>query len=125
MTHPHVFRKTGLQSAWIGDNEIDRRVAEDAGVGKKVMMTHYVRVLREKSNRTFHRILEGLPAEVLERFGHVATDARLEEKLQAALAAKDVETVARLAAELVSRKSPTRERLPLPSTKQVNSCEIL
>src|SRR5262249_50786945 len=65
--HPHTFRKTALQQAWVGDEKADEQVAQDAGVGRKVMLTHYVRVLREKSNRTFARILAGLPPEVARR----------------------------------------------------------
>jgi hypothetical protein len=102
--HPHIFRKTALQSAWIGDDEIDKRVAHDAGVGKKVLMAHYVTVLREKSNRTFRRILEGLPAEVLRRFGHADDDTCLEDKLQAAHEARDWAAVKMLADALENKK---------------------
>ena len=58
------------------------------------MMTNYVQEndeeMRQRSNRTYRRIIASLPAEVAVRYGHVR-DARseLEERLRAALDAKD------------------------------------
>jgi hypothetical protein len=99
----HFFRKTTLQQARRGE-DINRRVAEDARVGEAVMMTSYVteedEELRHRSNRTYWRIVAGLPLEVAQRYGYVesATD-RLEQKLQAAIAAKDWPLVKKLAAK--------------------------
>jgi hypothetical protein len=105
--HPHIFRKTALQQAWVGEEETAQRVADDARVGKEVLTAHYVKVdLWRKSNRTFQRILAALPAEVARRFGHVAEDRPLEDQLQRAAEAKDWEAVARLSAELADRKPP-------------------
>lgn len=105
----HHFRKTTLQQARRGE-DINRRVAEDARVGEAVMMTSYVteedEELRHRSNRTYWRIVAGLPLEVARRYGYVetATD-RLEQKLQAAIAAKDWSLAKRLAAKLESAKA--------------------
>lgn len=69
----HVFRKTGLQHAVDGEAE-SRRVAEDAQVSLRVMTTHYTpaqeRQLRDKSNRTFERIVKSLPLPILLRYGY-------------------------------------------------------
>jgi integrase len=106
--HPHIFRKTALQQAWVGDEEADGKVAQDACVGKAVMMKHYVRVLREKSNRTFRRILAALPPELARRYGHVeAAGDRLEARLQAAIAAEDWSNVTKLSAELAAQQRPS------------------
>jgi integrase len=104
--HPHIFRKTALQQAWVGDDKADEQVAQDAGVGRKVMLTHYVRVLREKSNRTFSRILAGLSPEVARRYGYADEPSSLQEQLQQAVEAKDWEAAARLSAQLASEQGP-------------------
>src|SRR3954447_6052940 len=90
-TVAHTFRKTALQQAWLGDEKADEQVAQDAGVGRRVMMTHYVRVLRPKSNRTFARILAELPPEVAQRYGYAAEQPSLEERLRLAVEARDWE----------------------------------
>jgi integrase len=105
----HIFRKTSLQYARSGE-DINRRVAEDARVSEKVLMTNYVREtdeqLRAKSNRTYERILASLPKDVAHRYGHVEPKVNsLEQRLQAAVAAKDWPLAARLTADLVGRGS--------------------
>ena len=100
----HVFRKTTLQHARQGE-DINRQVAADARVSETVMMTNYVQEsdeeMRQRSNRTYHRIIASLPIEVAERYGHVR-DARseLEERLRAATEAKDWVLAAELAKRL-------------------------
>jgi integrase len=100
--HPHVFRKTGLQFAWIGEEDATQRVADDARVSESVLKAHYVKVeLWRKSNRTFQRILAGLPPDVARRYGHVAKiENALEQQLNDALASKDWSSVIRLSAKL-------------------------
>jgi hypothetical protein len=91
----------------VGDDKADELAARDAGVGRKVMLTHYVRVLREKSNRTFCRILAGLSPEVARRYGDApAEEPTLEEQLRLVFAAKDWEEVARLSAQLTRTQEP-------------------
>jgi lysozyme family protein len=70
------------------------------------MATEEDEELRHRSNRTYWRIVAGLPLEVARRYGYVetATD-RLEQKLQAAIAAKDWALAKRLAAKLESAKA--------------------
>lgn len=104
--HPHVFRKTALQQAWVGDDKADEKVAQDAGVGRRVMMTHYLRVQRPKSNRTFARILAGLSPEVAWRYGYAAQKPSLEEELRQAVEAKDWVAVTRLSAQLTRKQEP-------------------
>ena len=104
--HPHVFRKTALQQAWVGDASMDQRVAQDACVGKEVLLAHYVRVLREKRNRTYCRILAALPAEVASRYGNAEQPPSLKEQLRRAVEAEDWEAVDRVRAELAGRREP-------------------
>jgi len=96
----HVFRKTALQLAWDGEDDVGRRVADDAVVGETVLLSHYVKPrLWRKSNRTYYRIQASVPPEVASRFGHVETPlSALERKLEAASAARDWPLVAELAA---------------------------
>jgi len=75
-------------------------------VGKEVMLAHYVRVLREKSNRAHRRILAALPAEVAYRSGHVADRPSPEEQLRHAVEARDWQEAARLSALLGGQKEP-------------------
>jgi integrase len=100
----HVFRKTALQHARRGE-DINRQVAEDARLGEAVMMTAYVKEtddeLRARSNRTYHRILASLPAEVVRRYGHAERPPLpLEEQLAAATVARNWSLVAALSAKL-------------------------
>jgi len=100
----HVFRKTTLQHARRGE-DINRQVAADARVSESVMMTNYVKEtdedMRQRSNRTYRRIMASLPVEVAARYGLVR-DARseLEERMRAAMDAKDWAQAAELAARL-------------------------
>lgn len=110
----HHFRKTTLQQARRGE-DINRQVAEDAKVGEVVMMTHYVTEeddeLRHRSNRTFWRIVASLPLDVSRRYGYVASPTdRLEQQLQAAIAAKDWSLARRLATKLESTQASEQMR---------------
>jgi integrase len=89
----HLFRKTTLQHARRGE-DVNRSVARDARLGEQVMLTSYVKETDEErragSNRTFARIVAGLPGEVARRYGHEeACPARLEDQLRAATEARD------------------------------------
>jgi hypothetical protein len=100
----HMFRKTTLQHARNGE-DLNLQVAQDAQVGVSVMMTHYVEEMdeqmRQRSNRTYQRIVASLSPEVRRRYGYVPSPtAELESLLQAAYAARDWEKVAELAAKL-------------------------
>ena len=103
----HIFRKTSLQLARSGE-DLNRQVAADARLTESVLTAHYVQEtdeqLRHKSNRTYRRILASLPVEVARRLGHVeAEGASLEDRLQAAIVAKDWALVADLSARLAER----------------------
>src|SRR5262249_21256783 len=103
--HPHVFRKTSLQLAWDSD-EARQQALADAKVSEKVLRANYLskldKALREESNRNFHRIGAALPAEVARLYGHVgAATPDLEERLKAAIEAKDWAVVARVSAEIL------------------------
>jgi integrase len=105
----HMFRKTMLQHARNGE-DLNLRVAQDAKVGVSVMMTHYVEEMdeqmRQRSNRTFQRIVASLSPEVRRRYGYVPSPtAELEGLLQAAYAARDWQKVAELAAKLEQQRS--------------------
>ena len=105
----HVFRKTALQYALRGD-DVASQVAIDAGVSESVLMTNYAKETdveaRQRSNRTFRRILASLPPEVAIRYGFVH-DARseMENQLRAAIDAKDWGRATELVAKL--RQEPT------------------
>lgn len=104
----HIFRKTTLKYARVGE-DANRLVAQDARVGENVMMKSYVKEtdeeLRQKSNRTFHRICASLPPEVASRMGYVEEPSDpLKRQLAEATAANNWDLAARLAAELARRK---------------------
>ena len=103
----HVFRKTTLQHARRGE-DINRQVAADACVSESVMMTNYVEEhdeeMRQRSNRTYRRIIASLPTDVAERYGYVRdSKADLEERLRAALDAQDWGLASELSACLARR----------------------
>lgn len=105
----HVFRKTTLQLARRGE-DVNRLVAQDARLSEGVMMTNYVMELdeefRQRSNRTYHRILAALPLKVAERYGYAPTERdRLGEQLRAAVAMEDWDKVAGLSARLKGSQS--------------------
>jgi integrase len=105
----HIFRKTVLQFALEGE-ESDHKVAADARLTERVMLGHYTDktevLLHARSNATYLRLLAGLPDDVAARYGYERPAAGpLEELLQAATEAKNYELVARLAAELASRRA--------------------
>jgi integrase len=103
----HIFRKTTLQYARRGE-DANRLVAQDARVGEGVMMTSYVKEtdeeLRQKSNRTFHRIHASLPPEVARRFGYAEPPVDpLRQQIGEAMAAGNWDLVTRLSLELARR----------------------
>ena len=81
-------------------------VAQDARLSEGVMMTNNVMELdeenfRQRSNRTYHRILAALPLEVANRYGYSPTTLdRLEEQVRAAVGAKDWDKAAKLSQQL-------------------------
>jgi integrase len=104
----HVFRKTSLQYARVGE-DVNRQVAKDARLSESVMMANYVREtdeeMRQRSNRTYRRLLASLSPAVRRRYGYEPSPTEeLEEQLQAAHAAKDWRLVAELAAKLESHR---------------------
>lgn len=107
----HVFRKTSLQHARRGE-DINRQVAQDARVSEGVMMTNYVKEtdeeMRQRSNRTYYRILASLSPEVARRYGHVEVVLSvLEHQLQAAVAAKNWKLASELTAKLDAEQRRT------------------
>ena len=106
---PHVFRKTSLQFARIGE-DVNLEIAHDAKVSAAVLTYHYVKEtdeqLRQKSNRTYRRILAGLPSEVAKRHGYTDIHDGLEEKVKAALAERDWPLAAALTAQLAKQRKP-------------------
>ncbi len=71
-------------------------------------MTNYVKEtddqMRQKSNRTFRRIVASLPPKVAERYGYVEKPKDLLQlNLEAALAVENWDLAARLAAELARK----------------------
>jgi hypothetical protein len=101
----HSFRKTALQAARRGDDR-NGQIAQDARVTEAVMMRHYVdeadEELRAASNRTYARLLAGISPKVAERYGYMAEEegASLEDRLNAAVAAKDWKRAQELLDEL-------------------------
>ncbi len=100
----HVFRKTTLQLARRGE-DVNRIVASDARLSEGVMMTNYVtesdEEFRQRSNRTYHRIVAALSLEVADRYGYSPTSQdRLEEQIRAAAAVKDWNKVMELSQQL-------------------------
>ena len=105
----HSFRKTALQFARIGDDR-NEAVALDARISRNVMVRHYVddndEMLRLRSNRTFYRLVAGLPPEVARRYSFQPdSDALgLEVRLYAAASVQDWKTVGDIAQQLLAGK---------------------
>lgn len=103
----HIFRKATLQYARSGE-DLNRQVAADARLGENVMMTNYVKEsdpeMRQKSNRTFQRIVASLSPEVAKRYGYEPpkTDS-LKNHLQDALNDENWDLASKLAAELAKQ----------------------
>lgn len=101
----HSFRKTALQTARRGDDR-NGQVAQDARVTEAVMMRHYVdetdEEMRQASNRTYARLVAGISPKVAERYGFMAEaeGMSLEDRLAAAVAAKDWTLAKELLAQL-------------------------
>jgi len=101
----HVFRKTSLQYARRGE-DTNQRVAMDARLGARVMMTSYIREtdeeLRQKSTRTFERIASGFPTEVIGRYGFEfpSENSLLVDQLKEAVEAENWSTAAELSVML-------------------------
>ena len=57
------------------------------------------------SNRTFTRVVASLPTEVAKRYGHELPPPSPEQELEAAVAAKDWDSVKMLSAKLVEKRS--------------------
>lgn len=105
----HIFRKTALQFALDGEeDEASKKVADDAGVTEGVLLGHYAQPkLWRKSNRTYRRILDSLPAEVAQRYGHAEDErSKLERQLRQAVDAQNWELVATLSARLGKERRP-------------------
>ena len=68
------------------EDDATKKVADDAGVTEGVLLGHYAQPkLWRNSNRTYRRILDSLPAEVAQRYGHVEDEvAKLERQIRAA-----------------------------------------
>lgn len=103
----HVFRKTTLQYARRGE-DVNRQVALDARVTEGVMMTNYVlesdEELRQRSNRTFQRIIASLPPEVARRFGfEEPANKTARRELRKAIADENWQLVVELAGELAKQ----------------------
>jgi integrase len=107
---PHAFRKTALQHARRGEDDLNDRVARDARLTTAVMMKHYVterdEEFRQASNRMFYRLVESLPPKVAARFGHTSEteEVRLQNQLRDAQQAQDWERVAELAKMLAESR---------------------
>jgi integrase len=106
----HVFRKTTLQHARRGE-DIARQIAGDARLSESVLMTNYVKEtdeeMRQRSNRTYRRILASLSPEVAERYGHVQdANSAIEQRLRAAIQAKNWNLASEIAATLAKNGQP-------------------
>jgi len=107
--HTHLFRKTTLQFARIGE-DANRAVAADARLGEAVMMASYVREgdeqLRQSSNRTYARIVAALPQNLARRLGYepAVVPADPEAAIREAVAARDWGRLAELSAMLKERR---------------------
>ena len=102
----HIFRKTTLQHARRGE-DIARQIASDLRVSESVLMTNYVKEtdeeMRQRSNRTYRRILASLSSEVATRYGDVqGARSEMESQLRAAIDAQDWEA----ASEIAKRMAP-------------------
>ena len=89
---------------------MERKVASDAGLNVKVMRKHYTpeqeKYFLAKGNRTYQRIFNGHPDEVLKRYGYIAPSVDLLLlKLEAAQQKKDWNEVERIARELGRREA--------------------
>lgn len=104
----HVFRKTSLQYARIGE-DVNRQVAHDASVGERVMMGSYVKEsdveMRQRSNRTFHRIANGFGPDLATRLGWKEGSVAPAQAIKVAIEANDWDAVLKLAAQMAAQKN--------------------
>lgn len=104
--YPHVFRKTALKRARMGETRLADRVADDAKLSASVLVNNYApdddELMRQASNRMFLRLIEGLPDRLLQRYGHSVetTSENLHDRLRKALEVQDWSLVAKLANDL-------------------------
>ena len=96
-----------MQYARAGE-DANKRVAADARLGERVMMTSYVKPtdeqMRQKSNRTFERIVNSLRPDVALRYGFAPPRVDpLVERLSVAVASQNWPLVASISAELERR----------------------
>ncbi len=105
----HDLRKTVLQVARRGE-DANKKVAEDAGVSKGVMTTHYTEEGSEEylysSNRTYERIVAASNPKVLDTFGYEVSEIEsLRALLSKAVDEQNWDTVASLVATLKTQES--------------------
>ena len=98
-----MLRKTSLQLAFDGDEVVtSRKAADDAEVSESALLCHYFNLdLWRLSNRTYHRTLAALSADLATQIGYVESASdRLSRELETAKDRGDWSRVAKLAAEL-------------------------
>lgn len=106
--YPHVFRKTALKRARMGEDRLSE-IAEDAKLSASVLVKNYApdddELMRQASNRMFMRLIEGLPQQVALRYGHsveAPSDSQME-RVQRAWEIRDWGLLSVLSAELAKR----------------------
>jgi hypothetical protein len=108
----HVFRKTSLQFARVGE-DVNRLVATDAKLTTEVMMSHYVaegdEQLRQRSNRMYRRLIAGVADRVLERYGYRESLPSTQQQLQAAIAHEDWQLATDLTSKLAQEQAASRK----------------
>jgi integrase len=102
----HMFRKTSLQYARIGE-DASRSLARDAGVSERVMMASYVKEedvqFHAASNAMFERLCLSKP-EVAKAFGHVpSATAELETRFWEAVRSRNWPLVGEIAKKLAKQ----------------------
>ena len=106
--YPHVFRKTALKRARMGEDPLSQ-IADDAKLSASVMVKHYApdddELMRQASNRMFIRLIDGLPEEVALRYGYSveAPSESLLNRVQKAMEVRDWGLLSVLSAELAKR----------------------
>ena len=108
--YPHVFRKTALKRARLGEGRL-AEIAVDAKLSASVLVSNYApdddELMRQASNRMFVRLIEGLPEQVALRYGYsvqAPSNSPLE-RARKALEVGDWKLLSDLAAELAKLNS--------------------